>query len=212
MKYIKTFERYNFIEQLELQDCESGIEIIEKAFDDLNIEDTFDCLVDLEDLFPQFSIGYLSPCLLKPGVGFQHLVCNGETLRTKFLRTEDYFNNTIGDLPYLKLINAALVGLSMKHQKLEWVSAFESPTISSYFKDKIKEESREVPELLNSGWIPCFIFVQKINLNVTLHDNVISVMDKIRKKLEGILDKTIVFLPPKQHFSFAIIDKKFISQ
>jgi len=216
MKYVKTFERYKFIEQLELQDLEAGIEIIEKAFDELKIEEIYYCLTDIEDLFPKFSIGYLCPYLLKPGVGFQNLVCNGETLSTKFLRTEDYFNNMrhFDENKNLKCITTALIGQSMKLQKLDWETILGNPEVYSHFKEKIKDESIEIPQLLNSGWIPCFVFNQKdeVRLNITLYDHVISVMDDIRIKLEGVLDKTIVFIPPKQNFSFLIIDKKFISQ
>jgi hypothetical protein len=214
MKYIKTFERYKFIELLELQDRENEIELIEKTFEELNVLDTFDCLVDLEELIPNFGIGHLSPYLLRSGIGFQNLRCLGQSTEAKFLRTEDYFtekSSIHGNNSYGMHIMTSLIGLSMQHQKIQWQMAFDDPSVSTYFKDKIKEETGEFSNLLSQGWMPCFVIHQKLNINVSSDDKAISIISDIKNKLEGLLDKTIIFLPPKNEFSFLIIDKKFLN-
>lgn len=215
MKYIKTYERYNFIDLLELQEFEKEIELIEKTYDELNIEETFDCIVDLEELIPKFGIGHLSTYLLRPNIGLQNLRCRGQTKETRFLRAADYFakkQNIHEDNQYGQYITSALVGLSMKHQNLQWKTAFESPSVSNYFKIKIKEESEEFKSQIDLGFIPCFVIHQKLNLDVVSDDRVITILDDIRKRLEGYLDKTIIFLPPKSEFTILIIDNKYLSR
>ena len=215
MKYIKTYERYNFIDLLELQEFEKGIELIEKTYDELNLQDTFDCLVDLEELIPNFGIGHMSPYLLRPNIGLQNLRCLGQTVETRFLRAADYFakkQNIHESDQYGQYITSALVGLSMKHQKLDWQNALGTETVSNYFKNKIKEESEVFKSLIDLGFIPCFVIHQKLNLNIISDDRVITILDSVRKRLEGILDKTIILLPPQSEFTIIIIDKKFISR
>jgi hypothetical protein len=215
MKYIQTYERYNFIDLLELQEFEKGIEFIENTYERLNIEETFDCLVDLEELIPKFGIGHLSPYLLRPSIGLQNLRCLGQTKETKFLRAADYFakkQNIHGSNQYGQYITSALVGLSMKHQDLEWGNALGTEAVSNYFKNKIKEESEEFKSQIEDGWIPCFAIHQKLNLNVVSDDRVITILDDIRKRLEGYLDKTIIFLPPQSEFTILIIDNKYLSR
>ena len=215
MKYIKTYERYNFIDLLELQEFEKGIELIEKTYDELNLQDTFDCLVDLEELISNFGIGHLSSYLLRPNIGLQNLRCLGQTVETRFLRAADYFakkQNINEDNQYGQYITSAMVGLSMKHQNLEWGNALGAEAVSNYFKNKIKEESEEFKSQIDLGFIPCFVIHQKLNLNIISDDRVITILDIVRKRLEGILDKTIIFLPPQSEFTIIIIDKKFISR
>ena len=98
----------------------------------------------------------------------------------------------------------------MQHQNIEWQRVFDNPSISTYFRDKIKEETGEFSNLLSQGWMPCFVIHQKLNVNVS-SDEVISIMSGVKDKLEGFLDKTIIFLPPKNEFSFLIIDRKFLN-
>lgn len=215
MKYIKTYERYSFIDLLDLQDFEKSIEFIEKKYDELNIQDTFDCSLDLEELIPNFGIGHLSPYLLRPNLGLQNLRCLGQTEEARFLRTDDYFDkkqNIQSNNQYGHYITSAMIGLSMKHQKLDWQNALGTETVSNYFKNKIKEESEEFKSQIDLGFMPCFIIHQKLNLNVVSDDRVITILDNVRRKLEGILNKTIIFLPPKSEFTIIIIDRKFISQ
>ena len=214
MKYLKTFERYQFLDLLELVDYETKISVIEKVYDDLNLEDTFYCLTDLEELIPNFNIGHLSPYLLRPNIGLQNLRCLGQTIETRFLRAADYFakkQNIHEHNQYGQYITSAMVGLSMKHQNLEWRNAFESPSVSNYFKNKIKEESEEFKSQIESGFMPCFAIHQKLNLNIISDDRVITILDDIKTRLEGVLNKTIIFLPPQSEFTILIIDKNYIS-
>ena len=214
MKYLKTFERYQFLDLLELVDYETKISVIEKVYDDLNLEDTFYCLTDLEELIPNFNIGHLSPYLLRPNIGLQNLRCLGQTKETRFLRAADYFakkQNIHESDQYGQYITSALVGLSMKHQKLDWQNALGTETVSNYFKNKIKEESEVFKSLIDLGFIPCFVIHQKLNLNVIRDDRVMGVLDDIKTRLEGVLNKTIIFLPPQSEFTILIIDKNYIS-
>ena len=215
MKYIKTYERYNFIDLLQLEEFEKEIELIEKTYDELNLQDTFDCLVDLEELIPNFGIGHLSPYLLRPNIGLQNLRCLGQTVETRFLRAADYFakkQNIHEHNQYGQYVTSALVGLSMKNQNLQWKTVFEAPSVSDYFKNKIKEESEEFKSQIDLGFIPCFAIHQKLNLNVISDDRVITILDDVRKRLEGYLDKTIIFLPPQSEFTILIIDNKYLSR
>lgn len=219
MKYLKTFERYKFIDILELQDLEKEISYIEEIFKSQRPLEVFDCLVDLEDLVQNFSLGNLIPVILEPST-LRQIRCLGQNSGQAelFLTTNNYHDKTssVFDSGNIKIINSALIGISMEHQQVNWQSALDNQTVASYFKDSIKKECEDFREKVTSGWMPCFSVIvketnRKNSSKISNDDELIGIMSEMKDKLEGVLNKTIVLAPPPDKLSFLVIDKNFIS-
>lgn len=215
MKYLKTFERYNFIDLLNLNDFESQLDEIEKTFLSLPKIDLTEIVMDLEDIGVKFYSEILVPTIWK-GEELQKTMrrtSSGELFN--YYKTKDYYTGeSFFSKKTVKSMSSEMMhSIILTKPQDEIYNLFNNQLVKRHFTESITEEAINFRSKIEQGWMPCFA-VTKMNIGKDWEtkQNLVDAFFELREKTINLCEYEIVFLPTAEEPSIILIDKNYITQ
>ena len=155
LKYLVTFERYEFIQDLNLQDIEKQLDKIESLFNNEPYEELLDCLIDLENLGININENSLIPILWKGSKLYQTQRRTLDHELVKFLQTDDYLTNGkfFGNDSIITIMSEQLQKIIKSRGIEQFRLATDSGIVRQYFISDVRKQTVIFDELIKDGWM-----------------------------------------------------------
>ncbi len=213
MKYLKTFERYNFIDLLNISEFESKLGEIEKTFLSLPKMDLTEIVMDLEDIGVKFYSEILVSTIWK-GEELQQSrrrTSSGEFFN--YYKTKDYYTGeSFFSKKTVKSMSSEMVhSIILTKSQDEITNLFNNDLVKRHFTESIEEEAINFKSKIEQGWMPCFAVAKmKVEKDWEMKQNIVDAFFELREKAINLCGYEIVFLPTAEEPSIILIDKKYI--
>ena len=182
MKYLKTFERYLFIDELRLNDLESELKLIEDEFKNLQYDNILDCIMELTDIGLKIDNYSLTYVFWKGGELQLKRIKSSSGEIFKYYKI-DYKEKTI------KYSNIESIDRYFTDKKNNLNLNLDSKRI---FSNTIRSEVKDY-FLEYKDWVPCLSIKEDKLIGWEFKDEIIDALIELKEKL-SIYELEMIFL------------------